>query len=127
MGKTPFDQLRVLEWMCWLSGELHGQCFGGLFRPERFISDASQFGAIQQKARERIADCFSAIENNVSSGFAVGDALTAVDPYLLVFYRWGSRNAFAMAERYPRFTACIHGMVKHPAIVKAMADEGISL
>jgi glutathione S-transferase len=124
MGKTSIEQVRVMEWMCWLSGELHGQCFGGLFRPERFIDDPNQFDAVQRKARNRIIDCFKAIDSKLSGPFAVGNGLTAVDPYLLVFYRWGSRNSFDMSEQYPKFTAYIQTIVAYPAIVSAMAEDG---
>ncbi len=127
MGKTSIEQVRVMEWMCWLSGELHGQGFGGLLRPERFIDDANLFEAVQAKARTRIIDCFKTIESRLSGPFAVGNGLTAIDPYLLVFYRWGSRNGFDMSEQYPEFTAYIQGIVTYPAIASAMQEDGSTL
>lgn len=127
MGKTSTEQVRVVEWMCWLSGELHGQGFGGLFRPERFIDDPNQFEAVQAKARKRIIDCFKTIESRLSGSFAVGNGLTAVDPYLLVFYRWGSRNGFDMSEQYPAFTAYIQTIVAYPAVVSAMTEDRSTL
>jgi len=127
MGKTSIEQVRVMEWMCWLSGELHGQGFGGLFRPERFVDDANLFEAVQAKARTRIIDCFKTIESRLSGPFAVGNGLTAVDPYLLVFYRWGSGNGFDMSEQYPEFTAYIQGIVMYPAIASAMQEDGSTL
>lgn len=127
MGQSAIEQIRVMEWMCWLSGEVHGQCFGGLFRPERFIDDPRQFEAIQAKARERIVDAFNTIESKLAGDYAVGNGLTIVDPYLLVFYRWGNNKGIDMPDRYPGYTAYVRKLAAYPAIATAMEKEGISL
>lgn len=120
LGVSQTEQARVMEWMCWLSGELHGQAFGGLLRPERFTHHPEQFEAIQLKSRERISDAFKTIETKLGNNFAVGKSLTVVDPYLLVFFNWGKGLNFNMEGNYPHYSAFSQSIANHPSVVKAM-------
>src|SRR5687767_6853213 len=36
MGASRLDSARVYEWMNWLSGTVHAQGFGAIWRPHRF-------------------------------------------------------------------------------------------
>ncbi len=125
IGRTPLDTLRVYEWMNWLSGTLHGQGFGGLFRPERYSDDPAALDGIRAKALKHIKGCFDTIEGQLSGTYAVGDALTMVDPYLFVFYRWGNVVGFQMKEKYPSYTALISNLVQRPAVKEALEVENI--
>ena len=126
MGRTPLDRARVCEWMSWLSGTLHGQGFGALWRPERFSDDPTVFESISAKGRITISDCFEAIESKLSGPYATGDAFTAVDPYLLVFYRWGNGIGFDMPATYPNYAHCARALVQRTSVTAALAAEGIS-
>ena len=125
MGKTPMEQVRVMEWMGWLSYELHGQGFGGIFRPRRFTNDPDMFDSVQQRCMQRVGECFDAIDARLPGPFAVGDGLTAVDPYLLVFYRWGNDIAFDMRTRYKTHTAHIEHLAKRSSVARTLAAEGL--
>lgn len=50
MGRTALDRARVYEWMNWLSGTLHGQGFGALWRPQRFSDEPDVFDSIKEGA-----------------------------------------------------------------------------
>jgi len=122
LGVSKLDQVRVIEWMCWLSGEVHGQAFGGLFRPQRFTAEPYQHESIQRKAHERVADAFKTIEMKLGKRFAVGEALTIVDPYLLVFFNWGKETGFNMEDNYPIYTAFSNRIAGHPSVISALKD-----
>lgn len=122
LGVTLPDQVRVLEWMCWLSGEVHGQAFGGLFRPQRFTADVSLHDSIQRKARERVSDAFKIIESKLGNRFAVGESLTVVDPYLLVFFNWGHEIGFNMQKSYPAYFDFSQAIAAYPAVMRALRD-----
>ncbi len=122
LGVTPSDQVRVLEWMCWLSGEVHGQAFGGLFRPQRFTADPSLHDSIQRKARERVADAFKTIESELGNRFAVGESFTVVDPYLLVFFNWGHEIGFNMQDAYPAYSDFSQAITAYPSVMSALKD-----
>ena len=127
MGRTPLETAKVYEWMNWLSGSLHSGGFGHLFRPQRWTvtEDEAAFEGIKKKAREVIEDCFERIEEKLNGVYAVGDALTAVDPYLFVFYRWGNAAGFEMRERWPKYTKLVENLVKRPAVKAALKAENI--
>ena len=126
MGRTLLDRARVYEWMAWLSGTLHGQGFGALWRPERFSDDPGVFASISAKGRMTIADCFDTIEGKLSGPHATGDAFTAVDPYLLVFYRWGSGIGFDLPSTHPNYASFARTLVRRASVASAMIAEGIA-
>lgn len=125
-GRTPLDRARVYEWMAWLSGTLHGQGFGALWRPERFSDDPSLFERISAKGRTTISDCFDTIESKLSGPHSTGDAFTAVDPYLLVFYRWGNGIGFDLPARHPNYTNFARTLVERASVASALIAEGIA-
>ena len=124
MGSNPIDTAKVYEWMNWLSGTVHGQGFGAVFRPERYSVDPNAQDGIKAKGKEFVGECFDRIESKLTGLHAVGDALTAVDPYLLVFFRWGNGNGFEM-KKYPKYTALVKNLVERPAVKATLEAEGI--
>jgi len=126
MGRTALDRARVHEWMNWLSGTLHGQGFGALWRPQRFSDDPEVFESISAKARKTISECFEVIESRLPGPYSAGDGFTAVDPYLLVFYRWGNGIGIDMPKTYPSYTSFAQRLVQRDSVAAALAAEGIS-
>lgn len=126
MGRTNLDRVRAYEWMNWLSGTVHGQGFGGLWRPQRFSDDPAIFENIRTKARRTIDDCFDAIDKRLSGAYSTGQNFTAVDAFLLVFYRWGNGIGIDMATAFPRYASFAEALLQRPSIAGAIAAEGIS-
>lgn len=125
MGRTALDRARVCEWMNWLSGTLHGQGFAGLWRPERFSDDPDVFEGIRARARRTIFESFDLVEHRLRGSYSVGDGFTTVDPYLLVFYRWGNGIGIDMPATYPAYTALAHELVRRDSVAAALAAEGL--
>ncbi|KAJ5770678.1 glutathione S-transferase GST-6.0 [Penicillium nucicola] len=119
------ETVRVAEWIAWLSGTLHGNAFGLLFRPARFTDDESCFDSLKQKGRELVRECFESIEKKLVGVHAVGERFTAVDAYLLVFYRWGGEVGFDMKMLYPKYAALATEVLARPSAVSALAAEGL--
>ena len=126
VGRTTLDRARICEWMSWLSGTLHGQGFGGLWRPERFSDNPDAFESIKAKARQTISECFDLVESRLSGPYSTGDGFTAVDPYLLVFYRWGNGIGIDMPTTYPAYTTLAQELVQRASVAAALAAEGLS-
>lgn len=128
LGKTNLETVRCYEWMNWLSGTLHGQAFGGLFRPERFVTDAALVGAVSEKARETIAGCYAFIEERLQGKtWAVGEDFSAVDAYLFVFWRWGNMKGFEMREKYPEYTALVERVAEREKVRETVEEEGVGM
>ena len=126
IGRTPLDRARVYEWMAWLSGTLHGQGFGALWRPERFSDDPNLFESISAKGRSTISGCLDTIEGKLSGPFSTGDAFTAVDPYLLVFYRWGTGIGFDLPATHPAYTDFARSLVQRASVASTLTAEGLA-
>lgn len=132
LGSNSLETVRVYEWMCWIAGVLHGQGFGGFWRPERYLNDPTDEDArrLREKGLETILSCYDTIESklNASSAithlpFAVGSAMTVVDPYLGVFYRWGFRNLNLDMTRYQKYTALWTELEKLDSFQQALEQQ----
>ncbi|KAF7195437.1 Glutathione S-transferase GST-6.0 [Pseudocercospora fuligena] len=123
LGSTSLEQIRVLEWLVWLSGSLHSPGFGAYLRPYRFSDDESSFESIKEKGRKTILQCYSRIEARVDGKHAVGDRLTVVDVFLHVFYRWAKLLDLDMESCYPRWTELVREVESLQSLQDAMKEE----
>ncbi|SPO01602.1 related to glutathione S-transferase GST-6.0 [Cephalotrichum gorgonifer] len=127
LGETPLEKAKVLEWLSWLAGTLHGRAFGGLFRPARSTDNEAAFEGIKSRGHELVKECFARIDEGLSGReFAVGDRLTAVDFNLYPFYRWATMHKFDL-ETYPAYTKHIKKLEALEGVQKAVAVEGRKL
>ncbi len=128
LGKTLIENARCHEWLAYLCGTVHGQAFGCLFRPARFVNDASLHDVVKARGRAWVGECFSYIESQLSDGkkFAVGEGFTVVDGYLLVFYRWGNLCGMEMGKNYPRYDKLVRGLLEVESVRSTIEAEGIN-
>ena len=59
--------------------------------------------------------------------YAVGAQFTVVDPFWLVFYRWGVRSSYDMRNRFPAYTAYAQRLSHRASVQKALTAEGITV
>lgn len=119
---------RSLEWFNWLSGTVHAVAIRQVWRPESFTRDPSQHKEIIAMGHENLESAFELIEARLSSrAWAVGSNYTTVDPYLLVFYRWGNRMGFDMRCLYRSWTQHALLVLERPAVERALVQEGVSV
>lgn len=122
LGKSNLEIVRTYEWLNYLSGTLHGQGYGALWRPERFVEDPRSYPDIQRKGIQRIKQCYGLIEDNFKSDgrlYAVGNSFTIVDPFLLVFFLWGKRVGVDMTE-YPNFMKWAGLLLQRESVCQAL-------
>ena len=124
LGKTGLEIVRAYEWLNWISGTLHGQAFGGLFRPYRFSDDPTTYESIKAKSLLTVQECFATIDQDLLSEYAVGSDFTAVDAYLYVFYRWGASLGLDMKGKYPKYTRLVVNVVKRQSAQDVLKAEG---
>ena len=127
----PQDRLaaaRCFEWFNWLSGTVHTMAFSQFWRTQRFVTDEKFFPPIKEKGRENILESFAYIESRLAGrNWVVGNAYTAVDAYLLVFFRWGNRIGLDMRAGYPQWTAHAERVLQRPAVQRVLQQEGINV
>ncbi len=120
------DQVAALSWMAWLADTVH-PAFTHVFRPERFVTDGAPSEAVRARGRETYWASLREIDELLAGKkWAIGNRYSVVDGYLLVFYRWGNRNGFAVKD-LANYTALVERVLARPAVKKVMADEGITM
>jgi glutathione S-transferase len=119
---------RLLEWFNWLSGTVHSVAVRQVWRPECFTSKPQQHDDVVAKGRNQIDEAHRLIEERlIERAWAMPSGYTVLDPYLLVFYRWGNRMGLPMRTRYPRWTMHTELMLERAAVSRALARENISV
>ncbi|WP_420466565.1 glutathione S-transferase family protein [Panacagrimonas sp.] len=122
----PEGHARALEWMSWLASIMHQGGVRTVFRPERFTTDPAGAPAIAEQGRINLRPGYDDIEARLSGRtWALGDAFSAIDAYLLVFYRWGNRCGLRMRETCPEYSRVMDAVRARPAVQRVVAREGI--
>lgn len=127
LGRTALEKAQVLQWLAWLSGTLHAQGFGALFRPVRFVGAREDvYPAVQDRGKDIIRTAFARIEKALTGKeHLVGDHLTVADFNVYVFYRWGVQIGFDMAGSYPEYTRVLRKVESLEGVKKAIEVEGL--
>ncbi|CRG86362.1 hypothetical protein PISL3812_03367 [Talaromyces islandicus] len=128
LGSTPFETVRVYEWLNWLSGTVHGQGFAGYWRASRFIENPTEEDVQKLKSQgyKTVQNCFEMIEGKLAASgnvFAVGNSFTVVDAFLSVFYRWGQQKLGIDMKVYENYTKLWNALNERPAFVKALSHQ----
>lgn len=102
----PAAVARCLEWMNWLSGHVHAMSYGQIWRAQRFSDDEAHFEAIAARGRRNLLEHNAYIERVLDDGreWSIPQGYSIVDPYLLVFFRWGQRIGLPMRAEYPAWS-----------------------
>lgn len=118
-------EARTIEWTNWLSGWLHAVAFAGMWRPGRFTDDEAAHAGVAARGRANVLDTFKAIEGLLGDGrrWAVPDAYTVADAFLLIFYRWGSVTNIAMQD-YSAWSDLTRRLLERPAVASAFLKDG---
>ena len=126
-GRTDLERAQVYQWICWLSGTLHGKAYLSILRPARFADDPGAQAEIVAKGRKAIANCYERIESSLDGEHAVGDVFTIADVYVYIFWEWGYRNSFDMAKHYPRYGRLARKVEQMESVREAIEVEGLPL
>lgn len=124
----PAGEGRCLEWLSWISVDLHGVGYGQLWRPHRFVSDPALHEAVKTKGMENIRVACDHIERILSDGrdWAVPGLYTVVDAYLVVFWLWGRRIGLDMDTDWPIWARLMSKVLERQAVKRALMQEGIA-
>ena len=130
-GLYPADaseaEARCLELLAWSSNTVH-VAYAQLFRPERFVPNEQNYPPVKESGRINYERCLGDIETRLRrQDYAVGARFTVVDPFWLVFYRWGTRSGYDMRSRFPAYTTYAERLCKRPGVQHALSAEGISV
>jgi glutathione S-transferase len=130
-GLYPADrteaEARCLELLAWSSNTVH-VAFAQVYRPERFVPGERDYPSVKESGRANYERCLADIEAVLQRHeHAIGAQFTVVDPFWLVFFRWGMRSGWEMRKRFPAYTAYAERLCERPSVKQALVTEGISV
>jgi glutathione S-transferase len=124
--RETLDQAAALSMMSFLASSVH-PAYSTFFRPERWVEEGACIDAVRATGGRRFFDFLKMIEARLGDrNWFMGRQYTVVDPYLLVFYRWGNRKGLDV-KSLPGYTALVERLLKRPAVRRVMEHEGITL
>jgi len=127
LPRDPQQRARAFEMTAWLSSTVH-IAYAQLWRPERFVSQESDYPLIVEHGERLISEHYAQVEQRLlSTDYVSGHEYSFADTYLFVFYRWGVRIGLDMKKEFPKWARWSERMLDRPAVREAMDVEGITL
>lgn len=121
----PVKEAQALSLIGFFAATVH-PANGHVGRPERYTEDKSAFPGIQAMGRKSYFEYMKQIDAMYATREWLSDKYSVLDPYALVFYVWGVKREYPMAE-LKSYGALKDRIVKRPAVQRVLADEGVKL
>lgn len=117
------------KWLVWLTNTLQATLIH-YFYPERQVAEGDAEGAAQVKLRamRRVHGLLEQVEAQLGAHggpWLLGEAYTAVDPFLWMLTRWTRNFSERPARSFALIAAFQARMLERPAVQKAIAAEGL--
>ncbi len=121
----PYLAAKATEWISWFASTVHIS-FAQIWRSERFTGDPTLTAGLAADAPERIKAHFRHIEAQLSAAgpWLLGEHFSIIDPYALVFHRWGSKLGMDMSA-FPAWAGHAARLYRRPAVMRALEIEGL--
>lgn len=124
--EDPLGEARCLSLIGFCAASVH-VAFAHIGRPERYALDEAAFPTVKEAGRKGFHGYCRDIDAMLAGReWAMGRQYTVCDPYLLVFYWWGSRIELPMRE-LSAWTAHKDRMLARPAVRRVLEQENIPL
>ena len=110
-----FRRYRVLEWVNFITTELH-KSFGPLFK-------ADEGEEVKAFAKKTIRERLDYVEKEFAGPFLMGEELTLGDAYLFVITGWTEK--IIGLDRWPKLAGFRTRMMERPAVRSVLRFEGL--
>jgi glutathione S-transferase len=125
----PVEDARCAEWLGWISSTVH-PAFAHMRRPYRYADGEDAQAEVSRKGRETCRILWGDIDSRLAGrDYAVGNAFSVADAYLMVMWLWGRGPAlsFDMAADFPNWTSHARRLGERPAFRRVFAAEKLDL
>lgn len=125
------ERAHFYKWLMYLTNTLQAELIT-YFYPDRLTDDAGAAAQVMRHAEARVGTMLDLVEETLAQHsaarrgpFLLGDAFSAVDPYLLMLCRW-TRNMHHPARARHRLGRYLETLLARPAVMRALTAEGIA-
>lgn len=117
---------RAHEWMNFLSSTVH-IAYRPLFRPQTLIGELDLREEVKTVGVPILREALLEVDRRLAGRtWALGDAFSVCDAYLLVFYIWSQReDVIGYVADMPNYRAVAERVMARPATQRALAREGL--
>jgi glutathione S-transferase len=117
------------KWLAWSAATLQAMLIH-YFYPDRMVNEGNASGAAEVKAHAaaRIGDMLDQVDGQLAShgrDWMLGDAYSALDPYVFVLCRW-TRGFDRPARSLPHIGPYLQRMLARGAVKRAFATEKLA-
>jgi glutathione S-transferase len=125
---TP-ERAHFYKWLIWSTNTLQAMLMHFVY-PERLVDEGNTSGAAQVKAHAeaQIGGMLDLLDRELASHrkpWLLGDAYSAVDPYVLMLGRW-TRSFARPARSLPNLGPYLQRVLARPAVQRAFATEKLA-
>jgi len=125
---TP-ERAHFYKWLIWSTNTLQAMLMH-FFYGDRLVDDGNATGAAQVKAHAeaQIGGMLDLLDRELAAHrkpWLLGDAYTAVDPYVLMLSRW-TRSFGRPARSLPNLGPYLQRVLARPAVQRAFATEKLA-
>jgi glutathione S-transferase len=123
-GSDPITRYELAQLLSYLTGEVH-VAFKPYFSPQRFLSDETQFKALQTQAFAVLTPMLDVLEKRLgNANFILNDRRSVADPYLYVLLRWVD-NARTGIAPFPALARFRGAMEADAGVQRALRLQGM--
>lgn len=125
LGST--ERAHFYKWLMWLTNTVQANLIH-YFYGDRLVDAGNAEGAAQVKAhaQAKVAGCLAQIDAHLAGHggpWMLGQAYSALDPYVWMLCRWTRGFNAKPAREYPHIAPFLHRMLERPAVQRAIAAE----
>lgn len=129
-GLLPADswaRAQAMSIFAWMNNTVH-PTFTHIFRTEKFAQSEAAVAEVKSLAVTAFQQHLERIQRLIGQAapFLLGEQLSFVDAYALVFLRWAGLAGIDPAS-LPAYRAYVERLAQQPAVAAAIAREGIKL
>lgn len=123
----PWRRAQAMSTFAWMNNTVH-PTFTHIFRPGNFAGGDQAQAEVRRQGVASFQAHLERIQTLVEQAapFLVGDKVSVVDAYALVFLRWGGLGGIDPAG-LPVYKAFVERLAEVPPVAAAIAREGITL
>ncbi len=121
------EEARCLEWLAWCSNTVH-VAYAQILRPERFVQSEENYSVVRESGHANYQEYLSTIDEHLKNNqHALVSGFSVVDPFWLVFYRWGVLQGYDMKKKFLNYSRYVDRLAQRNSVIKALETEGISI